>query len=67
MANLPRVTLFGARGYSGRKVLLGLKAVQIRGTWDWKDIWSHLQWGRTASLLRNVISWSAYVLQRHLK
>lgn len=31
MANLPRVTLFGARGYSGRKVLLGFKAVQIRG------------------------------------
>lgn len=31
MANLPRVTLFGARGYSGRKVFLGFKAIQVKG------------------------------------
>lgn len=66
MATLLRVYL-GPGGTLGEKCSWGLRPYKLRLTWDFKDIWSHLQQGRTASLLRNVILWSAYVLQRHLK
>lgn len=66
MATLLRVYL-GPGGTLGEKCSWGLRPYKLRLTWDLKDIWSHLQQGRTASLLRNVILWSAYVLQRHLK
>lgn len=49
------------------KSILPFSITQIeRGAWDLKELWSHLQQGGIASLLRSAILQYAQVVQMHL-